>query len=402
MSSPVSDTRVIIAGAGIVGLATAYELGRRGYRVTVLDKEGSAAVHQTGNNSGVIHSGLYYAPGSLKATLGTAGAASMKEFAQAHGVDVEITGKLVVATKESQLPALKELLRRGTQNGVPCRLIDPDEARSYEPHVQCVAALRVDTTGIVDYRGVCAVLMRLIMEAGGEIHFNSEVTGVRSDAGGVSVETTSGTHRAHGFVNCAGLHSDRIARLAGLRPDVRIIPFRGEYFELAPELEYLVNGLIYPVPDPAFPFLGVHLTKMTTGAVHAGPNAIFAFAREGYSWLNINPRDLVDSAAWPGLWKLGAKFWRVGMSETARSLSRRRFLAGLRELVPSLPDDCLVPAHAGVRAQALRRDGTLVDDFLYERAPRQIHVLNSPSPAATAGLEIGRMIADEMEKENDK
>lgn len=402
MVPSAAEHRVIIAGAGIVGLATAYELCRRGHRVTVLDKEGAVAAHQTGNNSGVIHSGLYYAPGSLKATLGTAGAASMKAFAQAHGVDVEITGKLVVATKESQLPALKELLRRGTENGVPCRLIGPDEARSFEPYVRCVAALRVESTGIVDYRGICAVLERLIREAGGEIRFNSEITAVRSDPAGVSVETSSGTCRAHRFINCAGLHSDRVARLAGLRPDVRIIPFRGEYYELVPELEHLVNGLIYPVPDPAFPFLGVHLTKMTTGAVHAGPNAVFAFAREGYSWLTVNPRDLMDSAMWPGLWKLGAKFWRVGISEAARSLSRKRFLAGLRELVPSLPDDCLVPVHAGVRAQAMRRNGTLVDDFLYERAPRQIHVLNSPSPAATAGLEIGRLIADELEKEIDK
>ncbi|WAP53274.1 L-2-hydroxyglutarate oxidase [Arthrobacter sp. ATA002] len=402
MVAPASSNSVIVAGAGIVGLAAAYELGRRGHRVTVLDKEASEAVHQTGNNSGVIHSGLYYAPGSLKATLGTAGAASMKAFAQAHGVDVEITGKLVVATTESQLPALKELLRRGMENGVPCRLIGPGGARGYEPYVQCVAALRVESTGIVDYRGICAVLVRLIREGGGEIHFHSEITAVRSDSRGVTVETVSGTHRADGFVNCAGLHSDRVARLAGLRPEVRIIPFRGEYYELAPELAHLVNGLIYPVPDPAFPFLGVHLTKMTTGAVHAGPNAVFAFAREGYSWLNVNPRDLMDSAAWPGLWKLGAKFWRVGVGEAARSLSRKRFLSGLRQLVPSLPDDCLVPAHAGVRAQAMRRNGALVDDFLYERAPRQIHVLNSPSPAATAGLEIGRLIADELERESDK
>ncbi|MBO0909604.1 L-2-hydroxyglutarate oxidase [Arthrobacter sunyaminii] len=386
----------VIAGAGIVGLATALELARRGNRVTVLDKESSVAAHQTGNNSGVIHSGLYYTPGSLKAALGAAGASSMRGFAETHGVDVRITGKLVVATRESQLPALKELLRRGMENGVPCRLIGPEEARGYEPNVQSLAALRVESTGIVDYRGVCAALVRLIREAGGEIHLNAEVSAVHSDACGVTVETDAGTFRGHQFVNCAGLHSDRVARLAGIRPDVRIIPFRGEYFELTPQAQHLVNGLIYPVPDPAFPFLGVHLTKMTTGSVHAGPNAVFALAREGYTWLTVNPRDVLDSAAWPGLWKLGAKFWRVGLSETTRSLSRKRFLAGLRELVPALPDDCLVPAHAGVRAQAMRRDGTLVDDFLYERAPRQIHVLNAPSPAATAALEIGRLIANEL------
>lgn len=387
--------RIIIAGAGVVGLATAWELIRRGHEVTVLEKEAGVAAHQTGNNSGVIHSGLYYTPGSMKARLAVAGAESMKRFAAEHGVAVHTTGKLVVATSEAQLDRLHELHRRGTLNGVPCRLVSPEEAREYEPHVSCVAALRVESTGIVDYKGVCAVLARMIGEAGGDIRFGTAVTGIRAEAAHTVVETGNGQWRGDGFVNCGGLHSDRIARLAGIRPGVRIIPFRGEYYELAPEQEHLVKGLIYPVPDPAFPFLGVHLTRMTGGGVHAGPNALFAFAREGYTWLTVNPRDVLDSATWPGLWKLGAKFWKVGISETARSLSRRRFLAGLRQLVPELPDDCLVPTHAGVRAQAMHRDGTLVDDFLFERAPRQVHVLNAPSPAATAALEIGRIIADE-------
>ncbi|MHA7209396.1 L-2-hydroxyglutarate oxidase [Arthrobacter sp. MDT1-65] len=391
---------VVVVGAGIVGLATAYELGLRGYRVTVVDKEPRLADHQTGNNSGVIHSGLYYAPGSLKATLGTAGAQSMRRFAEDHGVAVDICGKLVVATRQDQVPALEELHRRGLANGVPCRLISPDEARGYEPHVACVAALRVESTGIVDYRGVCAVLGRLIEEAGGEIRLGAEVVGITADAGSVTVSTTTGDISADELINCAGLHSDRIARLAGLTPDVRIIPFRGEYFELTPDQSHLVRGLIYPVPDPSLPFLGVHLTKMIGGGVHAGPNAVFALAREGYTWLTINPRDVLESAAWPGLWKLGARFWRVGLSEVARSLSQKKFLASLRELVPDLGDDSLVPTHAGVRAQAMRRNGDLVDDFYFDRAPHQIHVLNAPSPAATAALEIGRRIADEMEERN--
>ncbi|WP_026548796.1 L-2-hydroxyglutarate oxidase [Arthrobacter sp. Br18] len=391
---------VAVVGAGIVGLATAYELGLRGYRVRVIEKESRLAEHQTGNNSGVIHSGLYYAPGSLKATLGTAGAQSMHRFAEEHGVPVDICGKLVVATRQDQLPALEELHRRGIANGVPCRMVTPEEARVYEPHVACVAALRVESTGIVDYRGICAALGRLITEGGGDILLGREVTGISGGNRSVAVSTTAGDITADELINCAGLHSDRIARLAGLTPEVRIIPFRGEYFELTADQSHLVRGLIYPVPDPSFPFLGVHLTKMVGGGVHAGPNAVFALAREGYTWLTINPRDVLESAAWPGLWKLGTKFWKVGLSEVARSLSRKKFLASLRELVPELGDNSLVPTHAGVRAQAMRRNGDLVDDFYFERAPRQIHVLNAPSPAATAALEIGRRIADELEERN--
>jgi (S)-2-hydroxyglutarate dehydrogenase len=390
-------SQVIVAGAGIVGLATAYQLGRRGHSVTVLEKESGPGQHQTGNNSGVIHSGLYYRPGSLKATLGTAGAASMRRFAEENGVFVEICGKLVVATDPSQVPALEELYRRGQANGVPCRMITVEEAKEYEPYVSAVAALRVESTGIVDFRGVCEALRKHVEQAGGEVCFDQRVVGIASRLDGVTITSKIREFRADQFVNCAGLHSDRLARLAGLRPEVRIIPFRGEYYELKPEASYLVKGLIYPVPDPAFPFLGVHLTRMINGSVHAGPNAIFALAREGYTKFKINPRDVLDSLRWPGLWRLGRRYWRTGLEEAARSFSRKRFLASLRELVPDLPDDSLVPTHAGVRAQALRRDGMLVDDFYYERAPRQVHVLNAPSPAATASLEIGKKIADELE-----
>lgn len=391
-------TEVVVAGAGIVGLATAYELTRRGHQVTALEKEPEIARHQTGRNSGVIHSGLYYTPGSLKARLGVAGAASMRDFAHEHGVPVNICGKLVVATKPEQLPALDTLYERGQANGVPVRRVDHDEAREFEPYVSCVAALRVETTGIVDYVGVCRALARLITDAGGEIRTSTEIVGIDARADGVTVSTTTGEVRADRFVNCAGLQSDRLARLAGLEPDVRIVPFRGEYFELQPAYEHLVTGLIYPVPDPTLPFLGVHLTKMINGGVHAGPNAVLALAREGYSWTAVKPKDVVDYLRWPGLWRLGRRFWKTGAAEVVRSLSHKRFLASLRELVPALPDDSLAPAAAGVRAQALRRDGSMVDDFAYVRADRQIHVLNAPSPAATASLEIGRVIADEVEQ----
>ena len=404
-------TEVLVAGAGIVGLATAYELTRRGHRVTVLDKEPDVAAHQTGHNSGVIHSGLYYVPGSLKATLGVAGATSMRDFAAEHGVAVEICGKLVVATTRAQVPGLLRLLERGRANGVPVTLISPEQAREYEPHVRCVAALRVETTGIVDFVGVCRVLVRLIEQGGGQVRTGAEIVGVDGRFDGVTVTTVggaghgpgsgsgsgSGEFRAEQFVNCAGLQSDRVARLAGLDPAVRIIPFRGEYFELAADQTHLVRGLIYPVPDPTLPFLGVHLTRMIAGGVHAGPNAVLALAREGYTWGDVRRRDLTDSLAWPGLWHLGKRYWRTGIGEVARSLSATRFLASLRELVPDLPDGCLRPAPAGVRAQALHRDGRLVDDFYYERGIRQIHVLNAPSPAATASLEIGRRIAGEVQ-----
>ncbi len=393
-------TDVVVAGAGIVGLATAYELTRRGHAVTVLDKEPTVAAHQTGHNSGVIHSGLYYVPGSLKATLGVAGASSMRDFAAEHGVAVDICGKLVVATTQAQVPALLRLLDRGRRNGVPVTLISPQQAREYEPHVRCVAALRVETTGIVDFVGVCDVLVALIEQGGGQVRLGTEIVGVDGRFDGVTVTTAGGAPgevRAEQFVNCAGLHSDRLARLAGLKPAVRIIPFRGEYFELAPAQEHLVRGLIYPVPDPTLPFLGVHLTRMIRGGVHAGPNAVLALAREGYTWGDVRRRDIADSLAWPGLWQLGKRYWRTGIGEVARSVSEKRFLASLRELVPDLPDGCLRPSHAGVRAQALHRDGRLVDDFYYERGIRQVHVLNAPSPAATASLEIGRRIADEVE-----
>ena len=301
----------------------------------MLEKESSPGQHQSGNNSGVIHSGLYYRPGSLKATLGTAGATSMRRFAEDNGVVVDICGKLVVATELSQVPALQELYRRGQANGVPCRMISAEKAEEYEPHISAVSAVRVESTGIVDFRGVCNTLRRHVEQAGGEVRVGQRIVGNRVPSDAVTVTTKTDEFRVDQFCTCAGWHSDRLARLAGLNPDVRMIPFRGEYYELAPEASYLVKGLIYPVPDPTFPFLGVHLTRMINGSIHAGPNAIFALAREGYTKLKINPRDVVDSLRWPGLWKLGKRFWRTGLDEAARSLSKKRFLASLRNVPTS-------------------------------------------------------------------
>jgi L-2-hydroxyglutarate oxidase len=388
---------VVVIGAGIVGLATAQDLQRRGHHVTVLDKEASVAEHQTGRNSGVIHSGLYYPPGTRKATMATAGARSMRDFAAEHAVAVDICGKLVVATHTGQVPALMRLLERGQANGVPVRLVDPVEAREYEPHVACVAALRVESTGIVDFRGVCEALAGVITAGGGELRLGTAVIGIRPGDRGVAVRTTEEQIDADHLVNCAGLHADRVARMAGVRPGMRIVPFRGEYFELTKSQTHLVNGLIYPVPDPALPFLGVHLTRMVHGGVHAGPNAVLALAREGYTWGRINAGDVLDYLRWPGLWKLGARHWRAGIDEVVRSVLRTRFLASLRELVPELQSDGIVASRAGVRAQALHRDGRLVEDFHIEHAERQTHVLNAPSPAATASLEIARSIADQVE-----
>lgn len=391
--------RVVVVGAGIIGLAVAHELTSRGHDVTVIEKEDRVAAHQTGRNSGVIHSGLYYRPGSLKARLGVAGAASMVAFAERHGLPHDVPGKLVVATTQRQLPALRELERRAGLNGVPCQLLGADEARDHEPDVTCVAALRVTSTGRIDYAVVSRRLADLVTAAGGRLHLGHAVTGIHEHASGVTV-TTEGTGSlevdADLMVNCAGLHSDRIARIAGLDPGVRIVPFRGEYYELRPDHADLVRGLIYPVPDPTLPFLGVHLTRGIDGTIHAGPNAVLAGAREGYAWRDVRGRDLLETLTWPGFWPLARRYWRTGAAEVARSVSRERFARELRRLVPAVPTSALAPAPAGVRAQALDRHGQLVDDFHYARTSRQVHVLNAPSPAATASLEIGRHVASAL------
>ncbi|GAA2070346.1 L-2-hydroxyglutarate oxidase [Streptomyces albiaxialis] len=393
------DCDVLVIGAGIVGLSTAYALTRAapGTRVTVLEKEPGPARHQTGRNSGVIHSGIYYPPGSLKARYALSGSAEMVKFCSEHGIPHEVTGKLIVATDRSELPRLHALIQRGRQHGLPVRELGPAQIAEYEPHVRGLAAIHVGTTGICDFTAVARELARLITDAGNEVRYGqgAAVEAVDRRVGrGVAVRTADGTVlRARALVNCAGLYCDHVARLAGDEPPARIVPFRGEFYDLAADRRDLVRGLVYPVPDPAFPFLGVHLTRGVEGSVHIGPNAVPALAREGYAWGEASAADLGGLLAYPGSWRLARRHWRYGAGEMRRSLSRRAFTEAVRRLLPEVTADDLTPAPAGVRAQAVLRDGTLVDDFLVEEGPHTIHVLNAPSPAATASLPIGREIA---------
>ncbi|MFF3325994.1 L-2-hydroxyglutarate oxidase [Streptomyces sp. NPDC002889] len=385
------DCDVLVIGGGIVGLSAAYALTRAapGTRVTVLEKEPGPARHQTGRNSGVIHSGIYYRPGSLKARFAVRGAAEMVKFCAEYGIEHKVTGKLIVATGRDELPRLHALVQRGRENGIPVRELGPAQISEYEPQVRGLAAIHVGTTGVCDFGAVAAQLARA---SGADVRYDEEVTAVDRRPWGVAVRTASGTVvRARVLVNCAGLHCDRVARLAGDDPGMRIVPFRGEYYELA--RPWLVRGLVYPVPDPAFPFLGVHLTRGIDGGVHVGPNAVPALAREGYSWSAVHPRELADTLRWPGSWRVARRHWRYGAGELHRSLSRRAFTEAVRRLLPAVTDSDLRPAPAGVRAQAVLRDGTLADDFLIREAPRTVHVLNAPSPAATASLPIGREVA---------
>jgi L-2-hydroxyglutarate oxidase len=386
---------VAVVGGGIVGLATARALliARPGRRVVVLEKEDDVARHQTGRNSGVIHSGLYYRPGSAKARLCRAGSRSIVEYARNRGVAHEITGKLVVATSTDELPGLAALEERGRANGLHVRRLDPAQAAELEPHLSCVAALHVPETGVIDFVGVAHALAADVRAAGGEVRTGCRVTASVAVRGVHRLATTGGDVRARVLVNCAGLQSDLVARAAGAEPPARIIPFRGEYYELRPDARHLVRGLVYPVPDPAFPFLGVHLTRGIDGSVHAGPNAVLALAREGYRWRDVRPGELLDTLRSPAFRHLARRHARQGLTEVVRSLSRRRFLASLQRLVPELTDEDLVPAPSGVRAQAVRPDGGLVDDFLIVERPGELHVLNAPSPAATSSLEIGAEIA---------
>jgi len=386
---------VAVVGGGILGLAVARELTARGDHVTLLEKEDHWAGHQTGHNSNVVHAGLYYQPGSFKARMSVAGNRSIVDFARAHDVPVEVCGKLVVATDEAELPRLHALAERAEANGVPAKLISPAEAHAYEPEVACVGALRVESTGIIDFPAVCAALVSSLSSA--DLRLSTPALGIRPGRhGGVEIATGTDIVRADALVNCAGLHSDRVARLAGLTLRARIVPFRGEYFTLRPESAHLVRGLIYPVPDPTLPFLGVHLTRMLDGSVHAGPNAVLALRREGYRWRDFSFADLAETVRFPGLWRLARRYPRTALDEVARSLSRRRFARSLARLVPAVGREDLVRAHAGVRAQALLPDGTLVQDFLIETAPNQVHVLNAPSPAATCCLEIAKYVADQV------
>ncbi|ALO94681.1 hydroxyglutarate oxidase [Streptomyces hygroscopicus subsp. limoneus] len=385
------DCDVLVIGGGIVGLSTAYAITRAapGTRVIVLEKEPGPARHQTGRNSGVIHSGIYYRPDSLKARYAVRGAAEMVKFCAEYGIAHAVTGKLIVATERDELPRLHALVQRGRENGIPVRELGPAQITEYEPQVRGLAAIHVGTTGVCDFVGVAGELARA---SGAEIRYGARVVRVdRRPERGVAVLTAAGdVVRARVLVNCAGLHCDEVARLTGDDPEVRIVPFRGEYYELArPEL---VRGLVYPVPDPAFPFLGVHLTRGIDGGVHIGPNAVPALAREGYDWGVVRPRELAGTVAWPGSWAIARRHWRYGAGELRRSVSKGAFLEAVRRLLPAVEAGDLVRAPAGVRAQAVLRDGTLVDDFLIREGARAVHVLNAPSPAATASLPIGREI----------
>jgi (S)-2-hydroxyglutarate dehydrogenase len=388
----------VIIGGGIVGLATGLALleARPGASAVVLEKEASVAAHQTGRNSGVIHAGLYYKPGSLKARACARGRSLLERFCEAHAVPFERCGKLVVATNDEEVPRLDELERRGKANGLGgVRRIGPEELREHEPHAAGVAALFVPETGIVDYKKVAEAYARELARRGGELRTGALATAISRRDGRVIVETTAGAVEARVLVSCAGLASDRVARMAGLDVDVAIVPFRGEYWMLSPERSHLVKNLIYPVPDPAFPFLGVHFTRRIGGthSVEAGPNAVLSLKREGYTRTSFDARDAWDVATWPGFWKMAGKHWRSGLGEQWRSLSRSAFARACAALVPEITEHDLAPGGAGVRAQALARSGALVDDFSIAEGERMVHVLNAPSPAATASLAIGEEIA---------
>jgi len=396
--SVVKRFDITIIGGGIIGLATAREVTRRhpAAKVALLEKEDRLAAHQTGHNSGVIHSGIYYRPGSLKAKTCVGGARALVAFCQEQGVPHEICGKVVVATREEELSRLDELLRRGTANGVDgLELIGRERLRDLEPGAAGLGALHVPGTGIVDFGRVAHGLARVAEQQGAEIRTGHHVRNVVPDNGGLVVETASGEVPTRYLVNCGGLHADRLARMAGAEPTLQIVPFRGEYYRLEGAARLLVRNLIYPVPDPAFPFLGVHFTRTITGVIEAGPNAVLAFAREGYERRNVSPRDLWETLSYRGFWRMAVRYWRTGAGEFYRSLRRRAFVNELRRLVPEVGAEQLSFGGSGVRAQAVSPQGLLVDDFVVQAGPRAVHVLNAPSPAATASLAVARLIVDE-------
>jgi L-2-hydroxyglutarate oxidase len=388
---------VIIVGGGIVGLATGLKLlqSRPALKLLVIEKEEQLALHQTGNNSGVIHSGLYYKPGSLKALNCIRGYNLLIDFCRQHEIPFDLCGKIVVATDEKEIPLLKNLYERGAQNGLTgFRLLDKEQLKEYEPHVAGHAGFFVPQTGIVDYKVVAEKYADQIRKLGGEILLSERVVNVRFETNGVQVETTKSTHNSNFLVNCAGLYSDKVARLTSNNVNVKIIPFRGEYFKLKKEKEYLVKNLIYPVPDPNFPFLGVHFTRMMKGGVEAGPNAVLAFSREGYTKSDINLKELGESLAWPGFQKVARKYWRTGLGEMYRSFSKAAFTKALQKLIPEIQESDLEEGGAGVRAQACDRTGGLVDDFLIVEEKKVVNVCNAPSPAATSSLSIGETVSE--------
>ncbi|HZW09518.1 MAG TPA: L-2-hydroxyglutarate oxidase [Phycisphaerales bacterium] len=385
---------IVVIGGGIVGLATAYhaQLARPAARVVVVEKEDRLAAHQTGRNSGVLHSGVYYKPRSLKAVNCRRGKALIEQFCREHGLPFEICGKVIVATRDDELPTLASIQDRARHNGVACEHLGPRDLRRIEPHAAGIAALRIPEAGIIDFIAVCARLGELIERRGGEVRLRTRVLAIDERPTGAVVRTTAGDLAASAVVNCAGLHSDRVTAMTA-PPPAKIIPFRGEYYELTPDARELCRNLIYPVPDPRFPFLGVHFTRMIAGGVECGPNAVLALAREGYTWSDVDLDDLADALGYPAFWKLAARHWRMGLGEIHRSLSKRAFTRALQRLIPEIREHHLEPAPSGVRAQALAPDGALVDDFLIVRAERVINVCNAPSPAATGALAIGETVA---------
>jgi len=397
MHDTLRESQLTVVGGGLIGLATARALARGGADVLVLEAESRLATHQSGHNSGIIHSGLYYRPGSLKAELCAEGRAALYELCDEHGIAHERCGKLVLATRPDELPRLEELERRGAANGLRgLERLDPDQIREHEPYARGAAGLWVPDTGIVDYAGVARAYADGIRSAGGRVVTSATLTAVRPRPGGLELATTAGPVHSRWLVNCAGLQSDRVAQLCGADPSVRIIPFRGDYYLLGGESRSRVRGLIYPVPDPAFPFLGVHLTRTVSGEVEAGPNAVLAWNRHGYEPPSISARDSASTLGYVGFWRLAARHWRTGAYEWRRSLSRRLFARDLRRLVPEILETDLRRGGCGIRAQAVGRDGSLADDFVIEQSDRALHVLNAPSPGATASAAIGRYVSERV------
>jgi L-2-hydroxyglutarate oxidase len=394
-----------IIGGGIVGLSTGLFLGQRfpNAQIIILEKESLLAYHQTGHNSGVIHSGIYYKPGSFKATFTKSGNQSMVDFCQTQAIPYDVCGKVIVATQQQELPLLENLYQRGLQNGLPVKKLSAAAVKEREPHVRCLAGILVPTAGITNYQKVCQKYGELIQAQGGEIFLNTQVTGIIRQAQGDAnfiLETDQNPVAANFVINCAGLQSDRVARLAGENPDAKIVPFRGEYYELKPEKRYLVKNLIYPVPNPDFPFLGVHFTRMIDGSIHAGPNAVLSLKREGYQKTDFDWRDFSDVITYPGFWTLASRHWQEGLQEVIRSFSKAAFVHSLQQLIPEVTADDIIPNPAGIRAQALKKNGQLVEDFLIIEGEKMLQVCNAPSPAATASLEIGKAIAEKVARLN--
>lgn len=390
-----------IVGAGIVGLSTAYKLSLKypESKILVLEKENRVAAHQTGKNSGVIHSGIYYKPGSYKAKNCVDGRHQLVDFCQQHNVAIDICGKIIVATDESEVPMLEEIYERGLQNEIEgIELIDAERLKELEPHVNGVAAIHVPCAGIVDYVGVCRVLQHLLESANGEVQFNRQVTKISRQGEDVIIKAGNKEVASSYLINCAGLYSDHVAKSGGVESPVKIVPFKGEYYELKPDAEYLVNDLIYPLPNPEFPFLGVHFTRMALGGIECGPNAVFAFKREGYNKLSFDLKEAIETLNFPGFWKMAKDHWRMGLDEYRRSFSKKAFVKGLQKLIPEVREEHLEVSPSGIRAMALQQNGEILDDFYFEVADRQIHVLNAPSPAATAGLAIGDEIVRKVEE----